>query len=571
MLIAAQLSLAGCSEAPSQVRRQEATVETVDSREQTTGAPEAPEVELSQELLYKLLVAEFAGQRGALPLSAKLYLDAAEETRDPRLAKHATQIAVYGRDSKTALQAARLWAELSPEELDARHSLAALLIRDNQADEAVPHLEKVLSLSRNNKNHNFQAVANLMARDHDKEQALTVMKRLIEPYRDDPDALYAYAQLANQLGADAEAESTLEKLLQLEPEHTQALLLQARVLHRRGNAEAALNSLRQALEQAPDNHQLRLTYARMLVDTHQLPEARKQFKIINRLQPENNDVIYALGLLAMEAGDIDEADIHFTQLVANGEREAEARLALGEIAEARKRPQEAIEWYRSIPEGENYMSGQLQAARLIAREQGVDAARNALRQLPLHEPEDQIQRYLAEAELLAGMDRLEEAMAVYDEALTRFNDNPDLLYSRALMAEKLDRLDILERDLRRILENDPENTQALNALGYTLTDRTGRHQEALGYIEQAYRQKPDDPSILDSMGWVLYHLGRTEEARKYLQQAADKLDDGEIAAHLGEVLWALGRKEEARKVWEKALKLTPEHKVLQQTIERYTP
>lgn len=570
LLVAALLSLAGCSEIPSHTRQQESSAETVDSRVKESREPELPAVELTQELLYQLLLAEFAGQGGALPLSADLYLKTANETRDPRLAQRATRIAVYAHDSATALAAAQLWVELSPEDLDARQSIAALLIRDNRGDEAVPHLKKVLSLSPGDSDHGYLIVANLLAREQDSTLALGIMGQLIEPHRDDPNALYAYAQLANQVGADEQAETTLAELLKQYPEHTQALLLQARVFHSLGKQEAALDSLRQALRQAPDNDQLRLTYARMLVDVRQLAEARNQFHILNRHLPDNSDVIYALGLLAMEAGDIDDADIQFTQLVANGEHEAEARFALGQIAEARKQPQEAIEWYQSLPQGEHYMAAQLQAARLIAREQGIEAARRSLQQLPLHTPEERIQRYLAEAELLTGEERLEEAMEVYDEGLALFIDNTELLYARALTAEKLDHLDILERDLGRILEKDPDNAQALNALGYTLTDRTERHQEALGYIEKAYQQRPEDPAILDSMGWVNYHLGHLEQALQYLQQAAASLDDGEIAAHLGEVLWKLGRKDEAREVWNKALKFAPDHKVLQQTIERFT-
>jgi len=570
LLIAALLGIAGCSEMPSPPPQDTQAAEPVDSRAQEENTPALPAVELTPERLYQLLLAEFAGQSGELPLSADLYLKLARETEDPRLAQRATRIAIYGRDEVTALAAAELWVTLRPEDIDAQQSLAALLIRSKRENEAIPHLEKVLSLLPSDSSHGYLVVANLLAREQDKDHALKVMGQLIAPHKADPNALYAYAHLANELDKNDEAAATLAELLKKHPEMTQALLLQAKVLHGLGKEEEALESLRLALRQAPDNDQLRLTYARMLVDARHLPEARKQFRLVNRHQPDNSDVLYALGLLAMEADDLDDADIQFTQLVATGEHEAEARLALGQIAEARKQPKEAIEWYQSVPQGENYMAAQLQAARLIAREQGIEAARNALHQLPLHTPEERIQRYLAEAELLRDENRPEEAMEVYDEGLALFIDNTDLLYARALTAEKLDRLDILERDLNRILAKDPNNAQALNALGYTLTDRTDRHQEALGYIKKAYQQHPDDPAILDSMGWVMYHLGQPEKALEYLQRAAAKLDDGEVSAHLGEVLWQLGRKDEARKVWDKALKFAPDHKVLQQTIERFT-
>lgn len=565
----ALLVLAGCSAMPQHEQEQEEAPPAAETQEPLEGP--LPEVELTPELLYQLLLAEFAGQGGALRLSADLYLKTAQETRDPRLAQRATRIAIYARDTDTALTAALLWVELSPQDYDAQQSAAALLIRSNRGDEAIPYLEKLLQIAPDDNSHGYLLVANLLSHEQDKARAMAVMERLISTHRDNPSALYALAHLANQLDQNEKAEEILNTLLTEHPEQTQALLLQARVLHSLGKGEAALESLHRALQQSPDNDQLRLTYARMLVDARHLPEAREEFRILNRHLPDNSDVIYALGLLALEAGDTDDATRYFTELLDHSERQEEARFALGQIAEARKQPKEAIEWYQSVPQGERYMEAQLQAARLIAREEGFDEARRYLQELPLHTPEEQIQRYLAEGELFSGEERYEEAMELYDEALVLFIDNTQLLYARALTAEKIDRLDILEQDLKRILSRDPDNAQALNALGYTLTDRTNRHQEALDYIERAYKQRPEDPAILDSMGWVLYHLGRLDEAQQFLKQAAAKLEDGEIAAHLGEVLWANGQKEEAKKVWNEALKFAPDHKVLQQTIERFTP
>lgn len=560
------LALAGCNTMP-QHGEQELTAETP---QETPVQVTLPEVELTPQLIYELLTAEFAGQRGALRLSADIYLKTAEETRDPRLAQRATNIAIYSRDAETALKAAQLWAELSPEDLEAHQSSAALLIRNDRTEEAIPNLKQILKTGAANQEQSYLLVANLLSRDANTARAIATMEQLIGEQREDPEALYALASLAHQLGEQERAEQVIGSLLAEHPEHTQARLLQATVLHSQGKGEAALESLRLALQQEPKNDQLRLTYARMLIDARHLTEARKEFRIINRQQPDSSDVIYALGLLALEAGDTDDAEVHFKKLINNTQHEAEARFALGQIAEIRKQPAEALDWYQSVPLGERFMDAQLQAARLIARNQGIEEARRYLQELPLDEPDAQIQRYLAEGELLASEERYEEAIGVYDEALVLFIDNTQLLYARALTAEKTDRLDILEHDLKRILQKDPDNAQALNALGYTLTDRTNRHQEALEYIEQAYRQEPDDPAILDSMGWVHFHLGRLDEAQQYLEKAAAMLEDGEIAAHLGEVLWARGKQEEAKQVWNEALKFAPDHKVLQQTIERLT-
>lgn len=565
------LGLAGCATPPQAPQQAEAPQTPAAPDEET---PEnLPQVELSASLLYKLLVAEFAAREGQVRLSADAYLKSAQETRDPRLARRATQAALYARDGATALTAANLWVELQPENIDARQSLAALLIRSGQNDKAIPHLEMVMAYSPpNSPGHGYQMVANLLASSDNPQQALQTMEQLRTPYRDDPQALYAHAQLAHELNENETAGSLLQQLLEQQPGQTDALILQSRVSHALGRQQEALDSLHQALELKPDNDNMRLTYARMLVDANQLKAARRQFQILNKRLPDNTDVTYALGLLAMEAGDIDAAEPHFLELLRRGERGEEASLALGQIAQLQGKPQEAIDWYRSVPQGERYMEAQLLAAQLMAEEDGVDAALEYLQQLPLDSDEERIQRSMVKAELLAAEERYDEAMTVYDEALTEFGDNTQLLYSRALTAEKFGRIDLLERDLKRILELDPDNSQALNALGYTLADRTDRYEEAYRYIEKAYTLEPGEPAILDSMGWILYRMGRHEEAIDFLRRAAKELPrDPEVAAHLGEVLWISGQKEEARQVWGEALKLSPDHKILNQTVERFNP
>jgi tetratricopeptide (TPR) repeat protein len=533
--------------------------------------PEPPAVELSPELLYQLLVAEFSGQQGALRLSAATYLETAQRTRDYRLAQRATRIAIYARENTLALNAARLWVELEPDNDEAHKSAAALLIASGRSVEARPHLEKLLESTRVDSNHGYLLVATLLANDPNKERALATMAELVTREPTSPPALYAQAHLANQLGNNEAARPILQQLLHLEPGHTQGLILQAKVLHELGDDNASLQSIDRALKLTPDNHQLRLTYARMLVDARKLKEARQQFTRLSKATPNDGDVIYALGLLALEAGDLDDAENHFNNLLRHQQREEEGRFALAQIAEARQQYDKAIEWYSSIAQGERYLEAQLQAAQLIATHQSMEKARTYLRELETQNDDERVQLYLAEAELLNNAEQYQAAIKVYNEGLEIFTDNEELLYSRGLTAEKIDRLDILEHDLKRVLQLNPNNARALNALGYTLADRTTRYQEAYGYIERAYQQQPDEVAYIDSMGWVLYRLGRLDEALEYLHRAAAKIRDGEIAAHLGEVLWVTGKKEEARQVWSDALKFAPDHKVLKQTIQRFKP
>lgn len=534
-------------------------------------APEPPAVELGPELLYQLLVAEFSGQQGALRLSAATYLEAAHRTRDYRLARRATRIAIYARENGIALNAARLWVELEPDNDEAHKSAAALLIAAGENALARPHLEKLLQSTRQDNNHGYLLVATLLASDPDKERAIATIAELVAATPAAPYALYAHAYLANQLDNNEVARTVLHQLLAQEPEHTQGLILQARVLLALEEEEAALHSMDKALELSPDNHKLRLTYARMLVDARRLKEARQQFTLINKATPDDVDVVYALGLLAMEAGDLDAAEGHFEKLLRHHEREQESRFAMAQIAEARQQHDKAIEWFSSIAQGERYLEAQLQAAHLIAQHRDIAQARRYLRELETQNDEERVELLLAEAELLNDAEQHAAAMEVYNEGLNTFHENTDLLYARAITAEKVDRLDILEHDLRFILQREPNDVQALNALGYTLIDRTERYQEGYELIERAYQQRPEDVAILDSMGWALYRLGRLDEALDYLKRAAARLRDGEIAAHLGEVLWVSGKRDEANHVWEEALKFAPDSRVLQQTLQRLKP
>jgi tetratricopeptide (TPR) repeat protein len=533
-------------------------------------APEVvPPVELSSGLLYQLLVGEVSAQRGELEMSAHAYHQAAAYTRDPRLARRATQIAVYAQDYTTGLKAARLWVELSPEALEAQQSLAALLIRQGHADEALTHLEKLISQSRDGTAHGFMLVTNILAREQDRRRALQAMETLVEPRSDDPNAVFAYANLAYLVEDFPLAEQQIERLLALQPRLPRALVLKANVLRKLGRDDEALAAYRTALGALPQDHALRLGYARMLVDLERLPEAREQFHLLGRQLPDNADVAYAEGLLAMQAGDLEQAELHFKRLFTLGQRVDEAAYALGQIAEQRNRSDEALQWYRQVGEGNSYLDAMVRSAVLINRQQGLAAARAYLRGIEVQDSQQELRLRLVEGELLRDAGQRDAAQQVYDAALLEFPDNIELLYARAMNAEGLGRIDLLERDLNAILKQEPDNVQALNALGYTLADRTNRYREAAELVRRAYDLRPEDPAIIDSMGWVMYRLGRLEEAEGYLRRALAKHFDAEIAAHLGEVLWARGRKDEARQVWQDALKRTPDHSLLKQVIERF--
>lgn len=529
-----------------------------------------PDIELTEDILYRLLVAEIAGQRGQLDISVKNYLDLARSTRDPEIASRATRIAVYARDDEAAYSAAEIWLERDPDNIDAHQVMAVMAVRKGDLESAMVHFQYIMNNSAEVIDQKLWVIANLLSKEQDQQVAIQVMDKLMEGHQDDPDALYAYAHVMSRLDQDDKSLEILEKVLGIVPDNTNANISYVSLLQKQGRTSEAIEWLQQSLDQHEDNFNLRLYYARLLTDEKRFDDARRQFEILATEAPNNTDVLYALGLLYLQANRMDESRIYFERLSKLGERPDEVNYYLGRIAEEQDDYETAMSWYQNVQEGNNYFDAQIRIALLLAKTNGIDDARQHLQAIKVENQDQKIVLIQAEGELLTDEKRYAEALAVYSDALKN-NSDPDLLYSRAMLAEKMDRLDILEQDLKKILKQDPNHAQALNALGYTLADRTDRYEEAYTFIKKALDLKPDDFYILDSMGWVLYRLGRLDESIKFLNKALTERQDPEIAAHLGEVLWVKGDKAAARDIWEAALQQTPEDTRLLDVIKRFNP
>ncbi len=524
-----------------------------------------PDMELSGELMYQIMVAQMAARRSEPALAAEGYLRAARTSRDPRLAQLATRQAVLAHNNQQALEAARLWQEVYPESVPARRSLASLLIHFEQPDEAMEHLAWLLDHDE----EGAEAVSELVSALPDKQGALQLADQLLERSGGNTELYYTRAKLAFQMERLDEALQDLERLFAAQPRHKQGLLLKAEILRQQGDEEGAVAEIQRVLEFYPDDDNLRLTLGRTLIEMRRTEEAMEHFKVLVERQPDSEVLRLMAAALAAELGDYDYAERQLERLVESGQHGSDAAYLLGQVKEQQGDTDVAIHWFSQVSAGDSYFPAHGRAAFLIARRDGLEAGRDHLRRLDTYSREDGIQRYGLEAQLLAEFGSGEEVLALYDEALQRYPGDTSLLYSRALAGEAVDRLDILERDLRTILADDPDNIQALNALGYTLADRTERYEEAYELVQRAYQMSPTEPAILDSMGWVLFRMGRHAEAVDYLKKALESLKDGEVAAHLGEVLWQMGRQDEARQVWDAALDYDSEDPVLVETRERF--
>ena len=534
--------------------------------------PPLPNVELTPDILYDVLVGEVAGQRGELDVAVIALSRAAQRTRDPRLAARATQAGMYAKQYDQALVTARLWVELRPESLEAREALATILLDQNEPAEAQLHLEQALAVAqkKGNLGQVFMRLAGLLARHGNRTAALEVMDTLVRLY---PNSGYGYLALAH-LGVRAgnldAALQASRKALALRPDWEEAAMYYTRILISQKEIAAAEAFFKDFIDRHPRANRVRLNYARFLVDHKQWEKARKQFKQIVKYSPKDADAIFAVGLLSVQAERYEEAQEYLLRHLELRPGNDQARLYLGQVAEQQKQLEEAARWYREISSPKYFFDAQMRLALVMARGGDVEGARIFLRQVNTESDEQRAQVVLVEEQILREAKRFHEALQILNVALESLPEHTDILYARALVAEKLDLLDVTERDLRAILKRDPNNAHALNALGYTLADRTDRIEEAEQLIKRALEQKPNDAFVLDSMGWVQYRKGNYQEAIHYLKKALSLRNDAEISAHLGEVLWMAGDRAGARNVWGRALKQTPDNESLRKVIKKFT-
>ncbi len=523
------------------------------------------------ELLFELMAGEMAGHLGDLEGSVAHYVKAAQLSQDPAVAERATRIALYGGQMEAARQAAERWTALAPDNLDAQQTLAILYLREGQTVRAIEHFERVIAAA-GAQGKGYLLVGASLEREKDTEQALKVMRALVERHPRSAQAHLAYAHLALKAKRYPVAVSEASRALALDPKLVDARTVRAGARFKLGETEQALQDMAFAVKARPENTELRINYGRMLVQAKRYEQARSVFGALIREQPDNPDLLYTLGLLNMQEERYREASGYLRRLIDTGKRTDEGYYYLGRIAEERKAYQEALGWYRKVSDGEYYLDAQSRIAAIYVELGDIAKARAHLATLrnQTSDVDTQVRLYLAEGQLLRDAKRYKDAMDLYNQALKRYPGNTDLLYARALIAEKLDRIDLLEADLKAILSEEPDNATALNALGYTLADRNERIPEALSYIKKALEVKPDDPTVIDSMGWVQYRLGNYREAERYLRKAYGLLEDPEIAGHLSEIMWVQGRKAQALEVLDKALEKDPEDDYLLKLKRRFS-
>ena len=578
------------SEAPNdrfgQVQTREAGAETApetepDEEERAAKAKaeeeaKLPKVELSATMLQQLLKAEFAFRNGDWQGPYLTMLSLAQQTGDPRLARRAAEMAVAAKQADDTLAAVRLWYRLDPQSDEATQYYVGMVVTSDNIAELEPVFEgRLREAPANRRGVLLFQVQQLLGRAKDKDASIAMLERLIAPYQGTLEVHIVRAQIALVRNDKPKARVEAQAALALRPNSEIAMLMLAQVT----DDEAAVMKLFDGfLQKYPEAREVRAAQARVLVNRKDYPRARQEFERLLKDQPDNAAHLYALGILATQMNDAPGAEGYFTRFVEvlgrNPEDERDpsrALLILSQLAEERGDLAGALQWLDKVPEGtdpQTLFNSQLRRAQLVAKQGDVAGARQLLTSLKPSEPARQAQVAAAEAQLLREANQLQEAYVLMEAASKRFPKNPDLLYDFALLAEKLGRVDVMEVQLREVMAQAPENHHAYNALGYSLAERNVRLQEAYGLVAKALEMSPDDPFIMDSMGWVHYRMGNLKEAEKFLRRAYTLRRDPEIAVHLGEVLWQQGEKSAAQQLWREARAKDPDNDTLRTTLAR---
>ncbi|MFA5938478.1 MAG: tetratricopeptide repeat protein [Sinimarinibacterium sp.] len=536
------------------------------------GAPAEPLQSADARAQYHIMAGEMAAGRDQPQLAAREFLAALEIVDDVALAQRATAFAVAARDEDLALTAAKRWQALEPDSADPREVIASLAVRRGDLTTTLEQSRALIEGHPGGIGDGFLHVAQVLtqAGRERADAALAVMQQLVAQWPDNAGAHHGLGVLALQFKRLDLAEAAAAKAQSLDPKDRDHTLLLIGIWAQQGRIDEADAQLEKLLPKGKEAVELRMGYAKLLLENSQRAAARRQLEQILKLDKQNVDAHYALGVLAFNEGDHETATTHLQPLL-DGPRASEAAMQLGRIAEARQDYVQALTYYARVAHGPATLDAATRRALVLGRMNRLGDARNLLQNLRDRYPQFAVRFYLTEGELLLNNGDNQAALSLYSDALDDDRDNAELLYGRSLAYERIERIDLAENDLRQVLSLEPDDARALNALGYMLVVHTQRLGEAETVISRAIALEPEDAAIIDSMGWLQYKLGRPEQALTWLKKAYAQLPDPEVAAHLGEVLWVLNDRDQAQVVWKAALRNDPEHPVLLETIKRLNP
>lgn len=517
-----------------------------------------------KEILTHLLMADMALQRDMPDVALSNYMQVAKDTNDPEVAQLATEIAVQLQSAPDALAAADIWANSAPQDIQAQLVAVTLFVNSDPA-KTQKYLQAAFDTKQPDIDQHLLVIINKLG-EKGQTNLTNAVNTLADARPQDANAQLAAAQIAAVQLQIPEANKRLESALKLQPDLTNGIELRAKLIrHEKNDDKPALDYLAQQVNKFPKNSDLRMFYAIALTDNNATAKAIPQLEVLSKDPVYGGDALLMLGETYIVANQFNKAEEVIKKAIKFEASADKASYYLGQMSEYNNKNTDAIGWYENVSEiSEYHIPAYLRAAYLYSVDGNYDKALNTLQNSSPLTFSDQKQILLTEIDVLIDAQQYDQALTNSNDALSILTDDVDFLYARSVVYGLMQQPVEAEKDLRSILAIEPNNANALNALGFTLANQPARINEAKPLLEKAISLNPDNPAFMDSMGWLLFKLGKTEESIQMLTNAYKLSGDNEIAAHLGEVLWASGQKDAAKAIWSKALSAS---KVNQQAIQ----
>ena len=568
IILLACVSLAGCTASAPANETDETPSSAIPILVPGELAPEIEYGSFTKDQLYEAIVSELSAQRGQVAEASDSYFDLAVSTRDITIIQRAIQFASVNSDINALLQLGMLWAQLEPANPQPQLLLSIQFLESGNFEQALSHMSRVLKLGGN---IDFAVLSSRTGLLDPKFRSVLIedLRRLKVEFNNQTSIHLTLVQLLAQNGDFDEALSEVE-LLKVDTDLTpNIVILESQILQNMERPSKSIRVMRSGVAKFEKDKALRLSYARMLIQNKEYELAQKQFQILVKLDPQDWETLYSIALIDTQLENFDSAIEAYTKLIGIDQRADESHYNLGLIYEEQGNLEKSIEHFRQVRIGtDNFLTAQQQATRLSIQRGRLDEAHDWLSQLSRGQPRLEVLFTTIESSLLIQEEHPDAAEQLLDTALNKFPNEMDLLFARVLYFDAQSDTEGSERDLMQIIRMQPEDSRALNHLGYMLADQTTRYEEALELIERAIVISPEDPAIIDSLGWALYKVGRYEEALVQMRRAFAAFPDDEVASHLGEVLWAMERFDEAMRVWQDALETDPESPLIAEAMER---
>jgi len=552
------MTLVGCAGVPD--KDEKGTAVIVDVKELAKSADAETLTDISPEVMYLLLTAEVAGQRNKYGVALDGYLEAAKRVGDVRIAERAAKIGLFLKNTKKTTEAVSLWIKQDGNNLTARKIAALSALKEGDEALAIEHLNKMLETDPAGFEGSLLELTRILIKDNKKKVGfiLNVLDRVADQHPEQATVFFVQALLAGQVKNTELAIAKVNKVLELQPDWDRALILRAQASVQNKAFDQAIDDLEKVIEHSPDNNKIRKMLGQVLMKTDALDDAVGVYEKVLENIPDDGESQFAIALIYLQQKKEQEAQDYLKKLVNKRGWDAQASFYMGRIDYKNEQYERALTWFDKVTQGPYGYDAAMAAVSVLSEQKNFIEAEERIAKLIERFPKRKVNILLLQAEVFSAQKKYQQTFDLLSEALEDQPDHRDLLYGRALIAEKIDRLDVLEADLKKILLKNPNDAAVLNALGYTLVDRTQRYQEAAEYLKQALVISPDEAVIMDSMGWLLFKQGKFEDALELLRAAFDKQAENEIAAHLTEVLLKLGERSEAIEVISKAIKKAPE-------------